>query len=133
MPESTSLRNQLRADLTDNQWVTVTAIGLALVAFVLVSLDNSPLPLSADFGPAFLLSLSLMDMAFAYNDYWPVEYTPMYAVMWTLLFGLVTAGTFVGIYELVIPHFGNTIASIGAFVIAVGLQFASAILYARLR
>jgi hypothetical protein len=113
--------------------VTATAVGLALMVFVLVSLESQPLPVSTDFGAPFLLSLSLMDMAFAYNDYWPVEYTPMYAVMWTLLFGLVTAGTFVGIYELVIPHFGNTIASVGAFVIAVGLQFASAILYARLR
>lgn len=74
-----------------------------------------------------------MDMAFAHNDYWPVGYTPMYAVTWTLLFGLITAGTFVGFYAIVLPHFGSTIASIGAFVIAVGLQFASAILYARLR
>jgi hypothetical protein len=133
MPESPSLRNQLRADLTDNQWVTVTAIGLALAAFVLVSVDSSPLPVSADFGAEFLLSLGLMDMAFAYDDYWPVEYRPMYAVMWTLLFGVVTVVVFLSVYELGLLQVGNTIASIAAFLITVGVQFGSAILYARIR
>ena len=133
MGESQPLPNQLRADLTDNQWVTVTAIGLALVAFVLVSLDNSPLPLSADFGPAFLLSLSLMDIAFAYDDYWPVEYRPIYAVMWTLLFGVVSTVVFVSVYELGLSQVGNTTAGIAAFLITVGIQFGSAILYARTR
>ena len=133
MPESPSLRNQLRADLIDNQWVTVTAVGLAVVAFMLVSLDSSPLPVSADFGAEFLLSLSLMDTAFAYDDYWPVEYRPMYAVMWTLLFGVVTTVAFLSVYELGLSQVGNTVASITAFLIAVGLQFGSAVLYARIR
>ena len=133
MPESPSLSNRLFADLTDNQWVTVTAIGLALVAFMLVSLDGSPLPVSADFGAEFLLSLSLMDMAFAYDDYWPVEYRPMYAVMWTLLFGVVTVVVFLSVYELGLSQVRNTTASIAAFLITVGVQFGSAILYARIR
>jgi hypothetical protein len=133
MSESAPLRNRLYADLTDNQSVTVTAVGLAVVAFVLVSLDSSPLPVSADFGAEFLLSLSLMDMAFAYDDYWPVEYRPMYAVMWTLLFGVVTVVVFLSVYELGLPQVGNTIASIAAFLITVGVQFGSAILYARTR
>ena len=84
MSESAPLRNQLYTDLTDNQWVTITAIGLAVIAFILVSLDSSPFPVSADFGAEFLLSLSIMDLAFSYDDYWPVEYRPVYAVMWTL-------------------------------------------------
>jgi hypothetical protein len=125
--------NRLYADLTDNQWVTITAIGLAVVAFVLVSLDSSPLPVSADFGAEFLLSLSLMDMAFAYDDYWPGEYRPMYAVMWTLMFGVATTVVFSGVYELALSPVGNTSASIAAFLVAVGLQFGSAVLYARIR
>jgi hypothetical protein len=133
MPESSSLHNRLRADLTDNQWVTVTAIGLALVAFMLASINNSPLSVSADFSAEFLLSLSLMDMSFAYNDYWPVEYRPMYAVMWTLLFGVVTVVVFLSVYELGLSQIGNTTASISAFLITVGLQFGSAILYGRIR
>jgi hypothetical protein len=113
--------------------VTVTAIGLAVVAFVLVSLDSSPFPVPTDFGADFLLSLSLMDMAFTYDDYWPVEYRPMYAIVWTLVFGAATTVVFFGVYELVLSHVGNTIASVAAFLIAVGLQFGSAVLYARIR
>jgi hypothetical protein len=74
-----------------------------------------------------------MDMAFAYDDYWPVEYRPMYAVVWTLLFGVVTVVVFVTVYELGLSQVGNTIASIAAFLITVGLQFGSAVLYARIR
>lgn len=133
MSESAPLRTQLYADLTDNQWVTITAIGLAVVAFILVSLDSSPFPVSADFGAEFLLSLSIMDLAFSYDDYWPIEYTPRYAVMWTLTFGVATMVLFLGIYELGLSQVGNTIASVVAFLITVGLQFGSAILYARIR
>jgi hypothetical protein len=104
-----------------------------LAAFVLVSLDSRPLPVSGDFGAEFLLSLSLMDMSFAYNDYWPVEYRPMYAVMWTLLFGVVTVVVFLSVYELGLSQVGDTTASIVAFLITVGIQFGSAILYARIR
>ena len=76
---------------------------------------------------------SLMDMAFAYDDHWPVEYRPTYAVMWTLLFGGVTIVVFLSVYELGLSQVGNTIASIAAFLITVGVQFGSAILYARIR
>jgi hypothetical protein len=133
MGESPSFPGQLRADLTASQWVTVTATGLALAAFLLVSLDRSPLPVSVSFGAEFLLSLSLLDMAFAYDDYWPVEYGPVYAVLWTLLFGAGTTVVFVGVYELGLSQVGDTTASIAAFLLAVGLQFGSAILYARTR
>jgi hypothetical protein len=74
-----------------------------------------------------------MDMAFAYDDYWPVKYRPMYAVMWTLLFGVVTTVAFLSVYELGLSQVGNTVASIAAFLIAVGLQFGSAVPYARIR
>lgn len=133
MSESTLLRNRLYADLTDNQWVTVTALGLALAAFVLVSLDSSLFPVSPDFSAEFLLSLSLMDMAFACNHYWPVEYKPMYVVMWTLLSRMITTVVFLTVYELGLSYVGNTTASIVAAFITVGLQFGSAILYARAR
>jgi len=133
MSEDVSLHNRLHIDLTDNQSVTLTAIGLGLVAFVLVSLDSSPLPVSSDFSAEFLLSLSLMDVAFVYDEYWPVEYRPMYAATWTVLYGVVTALVFVSVYELGLSQVGHTIASGVAFVIAAGVQFGSAILYARIR
>jgi len=133
MSESAPLRNQLYTDLTDNQWVTITAIGLAVIAFILVSLDSSPFPVSADFGAEFLLSLSIMDLAFSYDDYWSVEYRPVYAVMWTLIFGAATLVVFLSVYELGLSQVGNTIASVAAFLITVGFQFGSGILYARIR
>jgi hypothetical protein len=129
MGESAPLGGRLRADLTDNQSVTATAIGLALVVFVLVSLDSEFLPVSAE----FLLSLSMMDTAFAYDEFWPVEYRPSYAALWTLLFGFLTAGVFVGVYELAGLQTGDTVAVYGAFLAAVGLQFGTAVLYARIR
>lgn len=131
--ESTSLRERLHTDLTDNLPVTVTAIGMALAAFALVSLDSIPLALSTDFSARFLLSLSLLDMAFAYDDYWPVAYSPMYAVTWTLVFGVLTAGLFISIYEVALPNLGNTVASVAAFVTVVSIQFGSAMLYAHIR
>jgi hypothetical protein len=57
----------------------------------------------------------------------------MYAVMWTLLFGVVTVVVFLSVYELGLSQVGNTTASIAAFLITVGVQFGSAILYARIR
>jgi len=131
--ESAPPRHQLSAVLTDNQSVTVTAIGLAVIAFGLISLGSSPFPVAGDFGAEFLLPLSLMDMAFAYDDYWPVEYRPMYAVVWTLLFGVATTAVFLGVYELGLSYLGPPTASIAAFLLAVGLQFGSAVLYARIR
>jgi len=119
--------------MTDNQTVTVTAVSLALTAFVWVSLDTTPLPVSGDFGAEFLLSLSLMDMAFTYNDYWAVAYRPMYAVLWTFLFGVVTTVVFISVYVFGLRTVGQTTAALAAFLIAVSLQFGSAVLYARVR
>jgi hypothetical protein len=133
MVESPSLRDRLRADLTDNLSVTITAIGLALATFVVVSLERNPLPVSAAFGARFLLSMSLLDLAIAYDDYWPVAYRPRNAVAWTGLFGVLTAGAFIGVFALAHPHVGNTTGSIVAFVTTAGIQFGSAILYARIR
>ncbi|MEZ3165119.1 hypothetical protein [Halorubrum miltondacostae] len=133
MVESTSLRDQLYSDLTDNQSVTITSIGLAVIAFVLVAVDIGPLSVSADFSAEFLLALSLMDMAFTYNDYWPVEYQPRYAVIWTLIFSVATITVFLSVYEIGLRYVGNRVASIAAFLLAVGLHFGSAALYAWIR
>jgi len=133
MDDSPSFRQQLRIELTDGQFVTITATALAVTAFVLVSLDSAPLFVSTEFNASFLLSMSLLDMSFAYNDYRPVEYGPRYAVLWTLLFGLVTVLVFLGVYEVGLSWTGETTVSIAAFLLAVGAQFGSAALYARIR
>jgi hypothetical protein len=144
MSDSTSLRRRLRADLTDDLSVTVTAVGLGVAAFLLTALEVDALwtilPASAElaptrslFGPTFLLSLSLMDIAFVYGDHWPVTYPPVYAVLWTILLGLITAGVFVSVYQLALSQTGSTAAGAAAFLVAVGVQYASAVLYARAR
>ena len=144
MSDSSSLRRRLRADLTDDLTVTVTAVGLGVSAFLLVSLDvdalwtvlpasTGPVPTRSPFGPTFLLSMSLMDIAFMYDDYWPVTYPPAYAVLWTLLLGLITAGVFVSVYELALSQTGSAAAAVAAFLVAVGAQYAGAFLYARAR
>lgn len=122
---------RLHTGLTDTQWVTVTAIALALGAFVLTSLESSPLP-AAEFGAEFLLSLSILDTAFVYG-HWPVEYGPEHAVAWALLSGLLTAGAFVGVHGVVLSWAGATTAGVAAFLTAVGLGFGAAVLYARLQ
>lgn len=83
----------------------------------------------------FLLSLSLMHMAFIYSDYLSVEHRPVYAVMWTLSGGAVTTVVFLSVYELGLLYrgVGGTTASIAAFLITVGLQSGSAILDAHIR
>ncbi|ELZ44468.1 hypothetical protein C463_08346 [Halorubrum californiense DSM 19288] len=113
--------------------MTITTIGLAVVAFVLVSIDSNPLSVSADFSAGFPLALSLMDMAFTYNDYWPVDYQLRYAIMWTLIFGVATVAVFLSVYEFGLTYVGNRGASIAAFLLAVGLHFGSAVLYAWIR
>lgn len=133
MSESAPPHSRFFADLTDSQSVTATVIGLAVVVFVLVSLDSARLPVPATFSAEFLLSLSLMDVAFAYDEYWPIEYRPMHAVLWALIAGSLTVGVFVGVYALVGLQAGTTAASIGAFLVTVGLQFGVAVAYARTR
>lgn len=133
MGERTSLGNRLRADLTDDLSVTVTAVGLALVAFVVVSLDGGFPSVSTDAGGGFLLAMSIMDTVFVYDDFWPVEYAPTGAVLWTLCLGSITAGIFIGVHQVALSGVGNTAASVVAFLTAIGAQFASALLYGHVR
>jgi hypothetical protein len=72
-----------------------------------------------------------MDIAFAYDDYWPVEYSPRYAVIWTLLVVVVTTVVFLTVYDVGLSQVGPTPASIAAFLTAVGVQFGSRTVYAR--
>jgi hypothetical protein len=128
-----ALHDRIDAERTDNAVVTVTATGLALVAFVLASLGDAHLVALNEWGARFLLSLSLVDISFTYDDYWPVEYGPVSAAAWTVVVGMVSAGLFLTTFELAGAWFGSAITSIVAFLTTVGVQYGSALLYARLR
>lgn len=126
-----TFRDRLRDDLTDDRSVTVTAIGLAVATFVLASGIVPGIPVV--FEPIFLLSLSLMDLSFVYGDHWPVEYTPAFAALWTLLFGAVTVVAFVTVYTLLRLQAGPTASSVVSFLLTVGLQVGGALLYRQTR
>jgi hypothetical protein len=132
MTDPESLRGRLRAELTEDLSVTVTAVGLALVAYLLLALDALPLPASGTIGPGFLLLMTLLDTAFVY-DYWPVTYPPAYAVGWTVAVGGLALVVFLAAFELAATLFGTTLAGVAAFLVAVGAQFGGAVAYSRVR
>ena len=132
MDDAAPLGERLAADLTADQSVTLTAIGLGVAAFV-SSATGSPVSVIAGFPVPFLLSLSLMNVAFVYGEFWPETYEPRRAVLWTVVYGIGTIAVFVGALGLAPSGVGNRLVSAGAFVTTAGTQIGSALLYARSR
>lgn len=128
MTDVPSLGEGLAAD----QSVTLTAIGLGVAAFV-SSAAGSPVSVVAGFSAPFLLSLSLMNVAFVYGEFWPERYEPRRAVLWTVAYGVGTIAVFAGVLGLAASGVGDRPASAGAFVTTAGSQIGSALLYARSR
>ena len=128
MTDVPSLGEGLAAD----QSVTLTAIGLGVAAFV-SSAAGSPVSVVAGFPAPFLLSLSLMNVAFVYGEFWPETYEPRRAVLWTVVYGGGTIAVFAGVLGLAPSGVGDRPASAGAFVATAGGQIGGALLYARSR
>jgi hypothetical protein len=133
MADEPTSHDRMRRGPTDDAAVTVTATGLALVAFVGVSVGDTGLGVPSEFAARFLLSLSLLTVSFLYDDHWPVAYEPAFAVAWTVLAGLLSVALFLGVYGLVGVQFGTTAASVAAFLTTVGTGVGTARLYGRLR
>ena len=132
MNDVPSLGERLAGNLTADQSVTLTAIGLGVATFA-SSAAGSPVSVIADFPAPFLLSLSLMNVAFVYGEFWPETYEPRRAVLWTVVYGIGTVAVFVGVLGLAPSGVGNRPASTGAFATTAGGQIGSALLYARSR
>ena len=132
MNDVPSLGERLATDLTADQSVTLTAIGLGVAAFV-SSAAGSHVSVIAGFPAPFLLSLSLMNVAFVYGEFWPETYEPRRAVLWTVIYEIGTVAVFVGVFGLTSSGVENRLASAGAFVTTAGAQIGSALLYARSR
>lgn len=126
MNDVPSLGERVAAD----QSVTLTAIGLGVAAFV-SSADGSPVSVVAGSSAPFLLSLSLMNVAFVYCEFWPETYEPRRAVLWTVVYGGGTIAVFAGVLGLAPSSVGARLASAGAFVATAAGQIGSALLYAR--
>jgi len=101
-----------------------TAVGLVLAALFLI-------PLGEAFEDRFPLALSVMTIVHVYDEYWSVTYSIGYEIIWTIVGGIVTIGIFIGVYELPLFIVDSAVAAGLAFIITVGLQYGSAILYSR--
>lgn len=123
MSESESLQHRLLDDLTRNLSVTVTAVALALVALFI--------PLGGGFEGRFLLAMSFLTLTYVYEESWPTAYSAGYAVLWTVGGGLLTAGVFIGVYELALSLGAGELTRAVAFLVTVGLQYGGAVLYSR--
>ena len=126
------LGKRVATDLTTSQSVTLTAIGLGVAAFVVLATGGSGF-VGAKFPAPFLLSMSLMNVAFVYNDFWPQISGPAKAVVWTVVYGVGTVAIFVGVFVFISSDITDWSASTGAFVTTAGVQIGGAILYARSR
>ncbi|MDJ1432746.1 hypothetical protein [Halostagnicola sp. A-GB9-2] len=127
MNESRSLTDRLADDLTANLTVSIVAVGIALIALLLA-------PLGESVGNRFLLLCTLgIFIPYAYDEYWPVEYSPVYAVIWTIAAGLVTAGLFIGAFGVSLQLLPDDVAGIVAFSVTVCVQYGVAMIFPRVR
>ncbi|SFS35030.1 hypothetical protein [Halostagnicola kamekurae] len=127
MNESRSLSERLTDDLTADLSVSIAAVGLALVAFFLA-------PVGESVGNRFLLICTLgIFIPYAYGEYWPVEYSPTYAAVWTVSAGLVASGIFIGVFAVAQSALSSTAAGALAFVATVCVQYGIAMGFPRVR
>jgi hypothetical protein len=110
--------------LTENLLVSLTAVAFALAAFFLI-------PLGEAFEVRFLLAISFLTLVFVYDEYWPRTDSAAYAVLWTVGAGLLTAGIFIGVYELAFSLGSGELTRAVALLVTTVLQYGSAILYSR--
>ena len=129
MPESQSLGTRLKNDLTNNFSVSITAALLAIVAlFAFAQVGDAS-------RGGLLLALNIaVFIPYAYERYWPVEYSAGAAAVWTLSAALITTGLFVGAYQLSASVLTDaSISAAVAFVATVAIQYGTAALFARVR
>ncbi|WP_353634652.1 hypothetical protein ABSL23_02990 [Halobacterium sp. NMX12-1] len=79
----------------------------------------------------FLLAISFLTLVFVYDEYWPRTDSAAYAVLWTVGAGLLTAGIFIGVYELAFSLGSGELTRAVALLVTTVLQYGSAILYSR--
>ena len=128
MPESRSLGTWLKNDLTNNFSVSVTAALLAVVAlFAFAQVGDAS-------RGGLLLALNIaVFIPYAYERYWPVEYSAGAAAVWTLSAALITTGLFIGASQLSASVTDASISAAVAFVATVAIQYGTAALFARVR
>jgi len=125
MTDGTSLRARLWRELTEDLAVSVVAVGLALLAYLLTSASDV-----VDGVPLVVVNLAVF-LPWIYGDVWPEQYVVGPAVVWTVVAGVLTAGVFLGAYAIGIGVTTPDTAAVGAFLVTVTVQYAVALAYAR--
>lgn len=128
MSDNQSLGAHLKEDLTSNLSVSVVSVILAVVAlFVFAQIDDPTT------GGLFLALNIGVFIPYAYERYWPVAYSSSAAVVWTISAALITAGLFIGTYQLALGVVPGEYTGGIAFVLTVLIQYGIAALFMRVR
>lgn len=108
--------------------VSVVSVLLAVVALFVFATTTD------DAVSGALLGLAIaVNVPYGYGEYWPVEYPPGAAAVWSVAAAFVTAGVFLGTYQLASGVLtGESIAAV-AFVVTAVVQYGAAVLFARVR
>jgi len=126
MANDTSLGTRLKAELTKDFTVSVVAIFMALLALLaLYRMGASVTELG------FLLVAIAVFIPYAYDEYWPISYSGGAAVVWTVSAALITAGLFIGAYQLAQIYLSSQYDGGIAFVVTVVIQYGIAALFMR--
>jgi hypothetical protein len=128
MSDNQSLGARLKEDLTSNFSVSVVSVILAVVAlFVFAQIDDPTTE-----GLFLALNIGVF-IPYAYERYWPVAYSSSAAVVWTISSALITAGLFIGTYQLALGVVSGEYTGGIAFVLTVLIQYGIAALFIRVR
>lgn len=127
MSDTTSLRSRLWRELTEDLAVSVVAVGLALLAYLLASASGA-----VDTVPLVVVNLAVF-VPWIYGEVWPEQYAVGPAVVWTVIAGVFTAGMYLGSYAIGIGVTTTDAAAVGAFLVTVTAQYAVALAYAQTR
>ncbi|WP_330631609.1 hypothetical protein [Halocatena halophila] len=126
MTEKQPLRSRLVEELTADVTVgVVAAIGAVVVAAIYYWLGVS-------FVGSFLAMITIgVELPHAYDRHWPITYASRPAVVWTVAATLVTAGVFLGVYQLAALLGSGMTVPITAFFVTALLQYVMAMVFGR--
>lgn len=128
MSDNQSLGVRLKEDLTNNLSVSVVSVILAVVALFVFTQISDP----TTEGVFLALNIGVF-IPYAYERSWPVVYSSSAAVVWTISAALITAGLFIGTYQLALGVVPGEYTGGIAFVLTVVIQYGIAALFMRVR
>jgi hypothetical protein len=128
MSDNQSLGTRLKEDLTGNLSVSIVSVVLAVVAWVGFAQTGDP----TTEGVFLALNIGVF-IPYAYERYWPVEYSTSAAAVWTISASLIAAGLYIGIRQLTLGVGPGEYTGGIAFVLTVLIQYGIAALFMRTR